>query len=86
MQQMQAKKDQREACMQNIPPADMVAIQASMQDRMIKLATSGDPNAAQKASEEMQKAMMALIEKKCGPEIKEEPADPRSSPANFRMK
>ena len=66
--------------------AEMMELQQQMQEKMMKLISAGDQNGAQKAAEEMQKAMMAKIEKKCGPELKDEPLDPRSTSADFRMK
>lgn len=72
-----AKKERHSKCLGTIPVADMMQIQTQFQQRVMQLAQAGDPNPVGKATEEMQQAQSKLMDKKCGPDIKDEAADLR---------
>lgn len=66
-----AKREQRNRCMQEATVEIMIAAQERMQQRVMELAQAGDANPAEKAGKEMMDGVSKLVEKKCGPEMKD---------------
>ena len=68
---VEAKKQAREQCLNDVSPADVMPLQEKMTRRIMELTQAGDQNAATKAYGEMQQAVLAMQAKKCGPEVKD---------------